>query len=190
MSKKNSRKISRDAVEEAKKNASETLDEVTEAAEQAVEEAVEVSDKAEEVNEAADKTEAVNETPEKADAVNDTPDTKEIRKHRALSAVFTAAVLVGIILLNVVVGMVSDRLGAEADLTATGLYTLDAKTEDYLENTLSCDISITVLSPEQTFSEQGTYYKQVSEILQKMAKKSAHISLDFIDLTKNPTFAS
>ena len=130
----------------------------------------------------------VSETTEQV--VDEAPDTKAIKKHRALSAVFTAAVLVGIILLNVVVGMVSERLGAEADLTATGLYTLDAKTEDYLENTLSSDISITVLSPEQTFSEQGTYYKQVSEILQKMAKKSAHISLDFIDLTKNPTFAS
>ena len=121
---------------------------------------------------------------------NEAPDTSAIRKHRALSAVFTAAVLVGIILLNVVVGMVSERLGAEADLTATGLYTLDEKTEDYLENTLSCDISIKVLSTEQSFSEQGTYFKQVSEILQKMEKKSAHISLDFVDLTKNPTFAS
>ena len=121
---------------------------------------------------------------------NEAPDTKAIKKHRALSAVFTAAVLAGIIFLNVVVGMVSERLGAEADLTATGLYTLDEKTEDYLENTLSRDVSITVLSTEQAFSEQGTYYKQVSEILQKMAKKSAHINLDFIDLTKNPTFAS
>lgn len=194
MSKKNSRKINRETVEEEKKNASETLDEVTEAAsetaEQAVEEAVEASDKAEAVNEIPEKTEATSKVTEKTEAVNDIPDKSSIRKHRALSAVFTAAVLVGIILLNIVVGMVSERLGAEADLTATGLYTLDAKTEDYLENTLSCDISITVLSPEQTFSEQGTYYKQVSEILQKMAKKSAHISLDFIDLTKNPTFAS
>ena len=174
MSKKNSRKINRETVEEEKKNASKTFDEVTEAVSETAEKAVDEIEKVAEKNE----------------AVNDIPDKSSIRKHRALSAVFTAAVLVGIILLNVVVGMVSERLGAEADLTATGLYTLDAKTEDYLENTLSCDISITVLSPEQTFSEQGTYYKQVSEILQKMAKKSAHISLDFIDLTKNPTFAS
>ncbi len=185
MSKKNSRKINHEAVEEAKKNASETLDEVNEAVSETADNAVEeVSEKVPE------KAEAVNEAPKKVKAVSDIPDKSAIRKHRALSAVFTAAVLVGIILLNIVVGMVSDRLGAEADLTATGLYTLDAKTEDYLENTLSCDISITVLSPEQTFSDQGTYYKQVSEILQKMAKKSAHISLDFIDLTKNPTFAS
>ncbi|MBP1562808.1 MAG: GldG family protein [Oscillospiraceae bacterium] len=118
------------------------------------------------------------------------PDKRKIKEHRVLSAVFTAAVLAGIILLNVVVGMVSERFGAEADLTATGLYTLDEKTEDYLENTLACDISIKVLSTEQAFSEQGTYFKQVREILQKMEKKSAHVSLDFVDLTKNPTFAS
>lgn len=186
MSRKNSRKINRETVEETEKIASKAAEEAAKAVPEAAEEAAkEVPEAAEEVVEEV--SEKVSDTTE---AAGDIPDKSAIRKHRVLSAVFTAAVLAGIILLNVVVGMVSERLGAEADLTASGLYTLDEKTEDYLENTLSCDISITVLSPEQTFSEQGTYYKQVSEILQKMAKKSARVSLDFIDLTKNPTFAS
>ena len=127
-------------------------------------------------------------SPEKE--IKEVLDNSAIKKHNALSAAFTAAVLVGILLLNVVVSMLCERFGEKADLTSTGMYTLDEKTEDYLENRLSSDISITVLSTEQTFSEQGTYFKQVNEILRKMAKKSAHISLDYVDLTKNPTFGS
>lgn len=118
------------------------------------------------------------------------PDNKAIKKHRVISAAFTAAVIVGVILLNVAAAIITDRTGAEADLTATGLYSLDEKTADYLENTLSSDISITVFSTEQEFSAKGTYFKQVCEILKKMEKITSHIQLDFVDLTKNPTLAS
>ena len=122
--------------------------------------------------------------------ITEKPDNRAIKKHRVISAVFTAAVIVGVILLNVVVTIITDRTGAEADLTATGLYSLDEKTADYLENTLASDISITVFSTEQEFSDKGTYYKQVCEILDKMEKKSPRVSLEYVDLTKNPTIAS
>lgn len=118
------------------------------------------------------------------------PDNRAIKKHRLISAAFTAAVIVGVILLNVAAAIITDRTGAEADLTATQLYSLDEKTADYLENTLSSDISITVFSTEQEFAAKGTYFKQVCEILKKMEKKSPRVSLDFVDLTKNPTLAS
>lgn len=122
--------------------------------------------------------------------IKEKPDNRAIKKHRVISAVFTAAVIVGVILLNVAAAIITDRTGAEADLTATGLYSLDEKTADYLENTLSSDISITVFSTEQEFSDKGTYYKQVCEILDKMEKKSPRVSLEYVDLTKNPTIAS
>lgn len=122
--------------------------------------------------------------------IKEKPDNRALKKHRVISAVFTAAVIAGVILLNVVAAIITDRTGAEADLTSTGLYSLDQKTADYLENTLSSDISITVFSTEQEFSDKGTYYKQVCEILDKMEKKSPRVSLEYVDLTKNPTIAS
>ena len=127
---------------------------------------------------------------EKAAKESKKPDNRAIKKHRVISAAFTAAVVVGVILLNVVAAIITDRTGAEADLTATGLYSLDEKTVNYLENTLACDISITVFSTEQEFSDNGTYFKQVCEILNKMERKTPHISLEYVDLTKNPTIAS
>lgn len=127
---------------------------------------------------------------ENSDRITEKPDNKSIKKHRLISAVFTAAVIVGIILLNVAAAIITDRTGAEADLTATKLYSLDEKTVNYLKNTLASDITITVFSTEQEFSAKGTYFKQVCEILKKMEKKTSHIQLDFVDLTKNPTLAS
>lgn len=141
-----------------------------------------------EIENAAEKSEEIS---EKA-AENDTgkPDRKSIRKHGTLSVAFTVAVLAGIVLLNVFVGIISDKFGAKADLTSTGLYSLDPKTENYLENFQKTDVSITVLSPEKSFSDMGLYFKQVCEILDKIDKKSDHITLDYIDLMKNPTYAS
>lgn len=117
-----------------------------------------------------------------------TPDPR--KKLGIMSIAFTAIFIAAVVVLNVIVGILSDRFGLKADLTATGLYTLDARTEYYLQYFLQTDISITVTSSEKHFVDEGEYYKQVNELLQKIASYSEHITLDYLVLEQNPDFAA
>lgn len=112
------------------------------------------------------------------------------RKHGVLSLVFTAVFIAAVVVVNIIAGILTDRLGLKADLTASGLYTLDKKTENYLENFLSTDIAITVTSSEKSFVDGGEYFKQVNEILKKISSFGGHITLDYLELEKNPDFAA
>lgn len=88
-------------------------------------------------------------------------------KHGSLSVVLTVVFIAAVVLVNIIVGLLSERFDTAADLTDTGLYTLDETTENYLENILETDITLTVLRTEKNFEEQSSPYKQVHEILKK-----------------------
>ncbi len=112
------------------------------------------------------------------------------KKHIVVATVFTALFIAAVVVLNIIVGILSDRFGLKADLTAEGLYSLDSQTEYYLDYFLNTDISLTVTSSEKRFNEGGDYFKQVDEILKKLSAYSSHITLDFLDLEQNPDFAA
>lgn len=111
-------------------------------------------------------------------------------KHGTLSVVISAAFIAAVVLVNVIIGIISERVNTSADLTGAGIYTLDEKTEDYLQNTLNSDVEITVLSTEKDFEEKSQSYKQAAEILNNMEKASDHISLRFLDMNQNPNYTS
>lgn len=110
-------------------------------------------------------------------------------KHGSLSAAFTVIFIAAVVLVNVIVGVVSDRVGISADLTGGGLYTLDETTSGYLENRLDADVTVTVLNSEQTF-KQSQSTRQVSEILDRMKEKSSHIDIRYLNLDQNPNYVS
>ncbi len=110
-------------------------------------------------------------------------------KRGALSAAFTVAFLAVVILLNIIVGVLSERHSMKADLTADDLYTLDETTKNYLDNRLSQTITITVLNSEQTFRNDSNN-RVISEILQKMEIESPDISVEYLNLDLNPNFTS
>ncbi len=110
-------------------------------------------------------------------------------KHGTLSVVLTIVFIGVIILVNVIVGLISDRFDTTADLTAGGMYTIDEKTEHFVKE-LDHDVIITVVNSESDFEAQGTVYKQVNEILKKLELASEHISIDYIVLDQNPNFSS
>lgn len=112
------------------------------------------------------------------------------RKHGVMSAVFTAVFIAAVIVLNIITGILTDRFNIKADLTADDLYTLSKQTENYLDNFLGTDISITVTSSEKKFVDGGDYFKQVNEILKKISSHSDKITLDYLELEKNPDFAA
>lgn len=114
---------------------------------------------------------------------------KNRMKRGTLSLVFTIAFVAAVVLLNIIIGVVSDRFGVKADLTEAKLYSLDETTQRFLENRLDSDVVFTVLNSEQTFiSDQNN--RQVNEILKKMETCSPHISIEYVNLDKNPNYTS
>ena len=111
-------------------------------------------------------------------------------RHGTLSVVLTVLFVAAVVVLNVIVGIISERFDTTADLTDSGFYTLDEDTQSYLKNTLSGDVSVTVLATESDFEAQGTYFKQVNEMLKKMDMASDRITLEYIDLNQNPNYSS
>lgn len=107
-----------------------------------------------------------------------------------LSVAFTVIFIAAVVVLNVIVGIISERVDTTADLTDTGFYTLDEDAEKYIKETLAGDVTLTVLASESDFEGQGTYYKQINEILKKMEMASDHVTLNYIDLNQNPNYSS
>lgn len=133
---------------------------------------------------AQDVTEKVKKTPKTKKPLN-----KRKLKHGAVSAAFTVLFVSAVIVLNVIVGVISERVNTSADLTTVGLYTLDDSTEKFL-GTLESDVSITVLNSEKTFEGQDSSYKQVNEILNKMRMECGHIKLDYLNIDQNPNYTA
>lgn len=111
-------------------------------------------------------------------------------KRGALSVVLTVVFVAAVVVLNVIVWIVSDRVNTTADLTANSIYSLDEATENYLGNTLKSDVTVTVLNTEKAFEEQDSSYKQVNEILKKMEMYSGHVELKYLDIDQNPNYTS
>lgn len=111
-------------------------------------------------------------------------------KHGALSVVLTVVFIAAVVVLNIIVGIVSDRFDTAADLTTAGIYTLDEKTETFLNETLDSDVTLTVLKSEQEFEAQDSSYKQVNEILKRMEMTGGHVEVNYLDIDQNPNYTS
>lgn len=110
-------------------------------------------------------------------------------KHGAVSLIVTISFIMAVVLLNVIVGIISERVNISADLSANSVYTLDEQTERYVRTVLNSDVTVTVLSSEKDF-ESDKNNRQVSEILKEMARLNGHIKLNYLDLNQNPNYTS
>lgn len=115
---------------------------------------------------------------------------KRSLKRGALSVALTVVFVAAVVVLNIIVGIVSDRVNTAADLTANSIYSLDDKTEAFLNDTLNSDVTITVLNTEKTFEEQDSSYKQVNEILKRMELQSSHVKINYLDIDRNPNYTA
>ncbi|MFU0832008.1 MAG: ABC-transp-aux domain-containing protein [Oscillospiraceae bacterium] len=113
-------------------------------------------------------------------------------RHGSVSTVFTAGFIVVVILVNILVGILSERFpSVNLDLTTTGANSLSAegiKTVD----TVDIPTTITVLATKQQIESNllGSEYGEVSTILDKMAERNSNITVNYLDLDKSPTFAA
>lgn len=110
-------------------------------------------------------------------------------KYGTLATVFTIVVVAIIVLINVILTVVSDKVDMKIDLTQDKIFAISQDTIDYLD-TLNSDVSIVAMASEDEFkNSQYVYFKQAYEVLKKYTENSDKISLDFVDMTENPTYA-
>lgn len=116
------------------------------------------------------------------------------RSHRArkgtyaiiITAVFTAIV----VLVNILTGIAVEKYPAlQFDMTQTQTYQLQDDTVQYLKQ-VDKDVTIYVLEKEKNLIAGNEYIYQADKLLRKIGAENDHITLKFIDLTKNPTFKS
>lgn len=110
-------------------------------------------------------------------------------KHGTLAVVFTVLFLAAVVVLNVIVNIVSDRFDTTADLSDSGIYTLDEETTGYLDK-LTMDVTVSIMNSETDFEGGGTYYKSVNELLKKMAMQNEHFKVQYLQIDQNPVFTS
>lgn len=121
-------------------------------------------------------------------------DFKKILSNRKLrygsfATAFTAAFLAVIVLLNIICSVLVEKYPISIDLTEDSIFMLTDDSIDYLK-TLDKDVKITVLADEAAFTSYGSYYTQAVEVINKYAQYSKHVTVNYVDLVKNPTFTS
>ncbi|MDE6746701.1 MAG: GldG family protein [Oscillospiraceae bacterium] len=114
--------------------------------------------------------------------------TKKLKYGTAAMAI-TIAVIVLVILVNVIIALASDRVNMNLDLTPNKDFAITDETKDYLAS-LTENVEICTTVDEVTFQNSDSkYIKQAYEVLKKYAAGSDKISLNFVDMTVNPTYA-
>jgi hypothetical protein len=119
-------------------------------------------------------------------------------KHGSTATAFTAIFIVVIILLNVVVSILSNKFpsinfdvtkSANNSLSTEALQIVD-KVKTPVEITICASKQACEQNSVQTDSNSTTDYAQVSRLFSKAAERNSKITLQYVDLDKNPMFAS
>ena len=117
-------------------------------------------------------------------------------RHGSISTAFTAGFIAVVVLLNLLVGILGERFpSVNLDLTKSGsnsLSTAGLKVVDKVglaTNIYVCGTKQQV-DNDQIDSDQGMKYSQVGSLLSKIAERNPKITVEYVDLDKNPTFAS
>ncbi len=112
-------------------------------------------------------------------------------KHGSLAVVIVAVVIVITILINIVCGLLVDRFpNLKVDMTSNGAFELQDETVDYVSS-LEDDIKIYILATQSSFENNGTYFVQAENLLEKMvADSNGKLGIEYVDISTTPTFTS
>lgn len=109
-------------------------------------------------------------------------------KHGSLAAVITIGFIVLVVLVNVIATLLLERFPLSIDLTTDNRFELTQESIDFTKK-LEEKVTVSVCIPEQEMIAGGEYYKQAYEIMKSYPKYSSNVTLEFIDLVKDPNFA-
>ena len=121
-------------------------------------------------------------------------------KHGSLATAITAVVIIVIVLLNVAVTLIGNRVDLRFDITEKHLFSLTDEAKAYFDS-VEGDVTITVLSSENKmrnfslFSDAGANaaaiyeapIRRLPEILSEVAKNE-RITVKYVDMDANPNF--
>lgn len=109
-------------------------------------------------------------------------------KYGTAATVITIIVIAMVVLLNVIISALSDRYPMSFDLTPNGDFEISDETKNYVAS-LNEEVEICTTVDELLFqTTENKYYRQAYEVLKKYALNSDKISLNFVDMTVNPTY--
>ncbi len=112
-------------------------------------------------------------------------------RHGSVAVAIVAVVVAIVIVINVIFSLLSDRFpNMYIDLTSNNSFALQDDTIDYMSH-LDDDVTVYILMSESDYGDQGTYFVQSQQLLNKMKSSSdGKLTLKYVDLTSNPSFTS
>ena len=107
-------------------------------------------------------------------------------KYGTLATIFTIVFIVAIVLVNVLMGYLTDRYVLEIDMTSESLFEISEDTMEVLDD-LAEPITVTVLAEETTYRDSTELLSNIYEILQRYeALAAGKITVRYINPTVNP----
>lgn len=106
-------------------------------------------------------------------------------KYGFVATVITLVFIAVVIVVNLIVGILTDRKNLKLDLTENQLFEVSQDSIDYVKS-IKKDVEIAVMKNESYFTTGSTYTKMVLETLEKYKNYSDHIKLDYYDIASNP----
>lgn len=108
-------------------------------------------------------------------------------RYGSFSLAVTLCFIAAVVLLNAVVSTLGERYSLRLDLTKDQIFMLSTGSVRFLDS-LDQDVTLYILTPEDYFSTGNMYYIQAQEVLRQYAARSSHITLEYVDLPRNPGF--
>lgn len=113
---------------------------------------------------------------------------KKKLKYGTAAVVITAVVIAMVVLLNVVLSVLSESINMNFDITPDSDFEISQETKDYLAS-LTENVEICTTVDELVFkTSENRYYRQAYEVLKKYEFNSDKITVNFVDMTTNPTY--
>lgn len=107
-------------------------------------------------------------------------------KYGTLATVFTIVFIVAVILVNMLVGYLTDRFVLEFDMTSESLFEISEDTREVLAD-ISEPITITVLAEETAYRDSTNLLAQIYELLQRYeALSGGMLHVEYINPELNP----
>ena len=110
-------------------------------------------------------------------------------KYGGIATIITVLFIVVVIVINMIMGILDSRVVMEVDLTPNKVYGLTQESIDFVQ-ALDKDVEIDILSSKDSFENGGQYYVQAAAIIENYSKYSSRVTVNYVDLVKNPTYAA
>ena len=107
----------------------------------------------------------------------------------SVATALTIAFIAVIVALNLLVGALAGRYQWRLDLTADKVFVLSEESRRYLAE-LDQEVTIYILTPQSNLTAAGDYFIQANEVIRQYAVHSPRIQVRYVDLTRDPAFAS